>query len=619
MMCVIGFSLKIGAFVAKKKFEIPANSKIQAAVDQVYLSDEDVLMSNKNDDENDGLSFNKPEDDSVEEISVDLDHTVQMDDIDLDSTIQMDDIDLDIDLDGDLSLAEGEGDSVEINENAADDDALNLDVDEGDDLSLSADGDEVDNGELDLDEDDLDLSDDGDDLSLSDGDDDLDLGDDLDVGDIDDIDLDDIGEETGKTIVDGGGALASMEFSADELIPDPEADKKDFETVGTDTFNKTLTDLLHTEGVDEVLENIEVEEDEAFAVEKHKEMVQTEADRLINERDSALKAEVDEIAEEASDDSTGEVSENLTKDGIIAVDEMSYEKPGMEAEEESTGPILNADATSTIEMTPDLDMSANTEEALESGKVDISEVSRVSQKDETIEMTLPEMQVTSPQTPTPDIRLDDSPVEKGTLLTSLSSNELLDLRVTLAELREDRENLLGQISGLEEENYNQKQDNLSMKAEIDELKIEISIMKKRHLAEIEELRHAVSIAQEKKEVLEAKNKSYQKEIERLGYKLRVDFGKIKQREKDLESQLELMTMDADSKVKSRDSKILELKRKIDALEFNMENMSIKERQSRTDKVLLDDKLNKVVGTLRHSLKFLEEEMDIEEIKKDLDL
>ena len=39
-------------------------------------------------------------------------------------------------------------------------------------------------------------------------------------------------------------------------------------------------------------------------------------------------------------------------------------------------------------------------------------------------------------------------------------------------------------------------------------------------------------------------------------------------------------VDSENQIQSREKKILELKRKIDALEFNMENAAIKEEKSR---------------------------------------
>ena len=54
---------------------------------------------------------------------------------------------------------------------------------------------------------------------------------------------------------------------------------------------------------------------------------------------------------------------------------------------------------------------------------------------------------------------------------------------------------------------------------------------------------------------------------------------------------------------------MELRRKIDSLEFNMENVSIKEHKSQDDKRKLEDKLNKIMKTLRHSIKNLEDDIE----------
>lgn len=100
--------------------------------------------------------------------------------------------------------------------------------------------------------------------------------------------------------------------------------------------------------------------------------------------------------------------------------------------------------------------------------------------------------------------------------------------------------------------------------------------------------------------------------EKLEQRVRIDINQVMQREKELETKLEMLTIDVDSQVQSRDHKILELRRKIDSLEFNMENISIKEHKSQDDKRKLEDKLNKIMKTLRHSIKNLEEEEEEEE-------
>lgn len=247
----------------------------------------------------------------------------------------------------------------------------------------------------------------------------------------------------------------------------------------------------------------------------------------------------------------------------------------------------------------------------ETGEIDIATLLG---KEETSE------EVTEPtknlhQVSSPNIKEQVASENYASVNSKYSADDLLDIKITLSELKDDRKNLLDEITNLEHDKDKLLRDNLNLKADLDELKIELSIMKKRHVAELEDYKHQNSLLLEKREVLEAKNKNYQREIERLGSKIRIDFSKIKQREKELEGQLELVSIDADSKVKSRDLKILELKRKIDALEFNMENISIKEKQSVQDKSVLEDKLNRVVGTLRNSLSLLEQDIDISEITK----
>lgn len=247
----------------------------------------------------------------------------------------------------------------------------------------------------------------------------------------------------------------------------------------------------------------------------------------------------------------------------------------------------------------------------ETGEIDIATLlGKEEETEEVAEATKNLHQVSSP-----NIKEQVASENYASVNSRYSADDLLDIKITLSELKDDRKNLLDEITNLEHDKDKLLRDNLNLKADLDELKIELSIMKKRHVAELEDYKHQNSILLEKREVLEAKNKNYQREIERLGSKIRIDFSKIKQREKELEGQLELVSIDADSKVKSRDLKILELKRKIDALEFNMENISIKEKQSVQDKSVLEDKLNRVVGTLRNSLSLLEQDIDISEITK----
>ena len=190
-----------------------------------------------------------------------------------------------------------------------------------------------------------------------------------------------------------------------------------------------------------------------------------------------------------------------------------------------------------------------------------------------------------------------------------TSEESIRNLSTLRSLREEREDLLAQIKNLKAINKEVEQDSLTLKANFEEAKIEITILRKRHMTEIEDLKYRLSLSEEKKLMAEEKARQAELRREKLEQKVRIDFNQVKQREKELESKLELLSMDVDSQVQSRDQKILELRRKIDALEFNMENASMKEQKSSDDKRKLEDRLNKIMKTLRNSIKNLEDDID----------
>ncbi len=190
-----------------------------------------------------------------------------------------------------------------------------------------------------------------------------------------------------------------------------------------------------------------------------------------------------------------------------------------------------------------------------------------------------------------------------------TSEESIRNLSTLRSLREEREDLLSQLKNLKAQNKEVEQDSLTLKANLEEAKIEITILRKRHMVEIEDLKYRLGMSDEKKLMAEEKARQAELRREKLEQKVRIDFNQVKQREKELESKLELLSMDVDSQVQSRDQKILELRRKIDALEFNMENASMKEQKSSDDKRKLEDRLNKIMKTLRNSIKNLEDDID----------
>jgi hypothetical protein len=198
----------------------------------------------------------------------------------------------------------------------------------------------------------------------------------------------------------------------------------------------------------------------------------------------------------------------------------------------------------------------------------------------------------------------------------ISDEDSARVHGTIRQLREEREELLEQIKNFKSGMRELQQDNLTLKAALDDIKIEYSIIKKRHLSEVEDLKDRIAINEKKKIIAEDKAKVIELQKQKLEQKIKIDYNQVKQREKTLESQLEMITIELDSRIQIREQKILELNRKIESLEFNMENIAFRDQKSQDDKRKLEDKLSKIMKTLRHSIKNLED--DIELVSDEID-
>ncbi|RLA67633.1 MAG: hypothetical protein DRQ88_01985 [Epsilonproteobacteria bacterium] len=200
-------------------------------------------------------------------------------------------------------------------------------------------------------------------------------------------------------------------------------------------------------------------------------------------------------------------------------------------------------------------------------------------------------------------------------------NALVRLEATIRQLREEREEFLNEIQDLKADKDIIDSENLGFRSEVAELRIEVGILKKRNNEERGEYHQSKKILEESLIVSDHKMKNLEGDVTRLSQKARIDISKIRQKERELESQLELLTMDSENQINNRENKILDLKRKMDALEFNMENVGSREARIRDEKLKVEEKLNKVMKNMRSSIKFLEEELETEpaflqEIKKE---
>ena len=87
-------------------------------------------------------------------------------------------------------------------------------------------------------------------------------------------------------------------------------------------------------------------------------------------------------------------------------------------------------------------------------------------------------------------------------------------------------------------------------------------------------------------------------MERLKDRVRMDIRKIRVREKELENRLEIMKKDSEALITARENKIIELKRKLDLLEFNMDLLQDQYAREKDSTAKLREKLARAAQVVR---------------------
>lgn len=182
------------------------------------------------------------------------------------------------------------------------------------------------------------------------------------------------------------------------------------------------------------------------------------------------------------------------------------------------------------------------------------------------------------------------------------------LEAIIRSLREEREHLLKTINDAQEAKDRMMGTNLDLEATVEELKVELLLIKRRNEQQYHEEAFEKRMLKEKLALAEEKNKMLQKDLEILNQQTKIDSSKIMQREKELENQLEMLSIDSQNQLLSREKKIADLVREKDAIVFNLENLVSREKKIRLEKVEIEEKLNKIMKTLKNSVEFLEQEI-----------
>lgn len=117
-------------------------------------------------------------------------------------------------------------------------------------------------------------------------------------------------------------------------------------------------------------------------------------------------------------------------------------------------------------------------------------------------------------------------------------------------------------------------------------------------AEMNELRFQLKAKGDKARILDVKVREAAEETERLKERVRTDIRKIRVREKELENRLEIVKKDSEALLAARENKIIELKRKLDLLEFNMDLLQDQHARERENATKLRERLARAAQVVR---------------------
>jgi hypothetical protein len=177
----------------------------------------------------------------------------------------------------------------------------------------------------------------------------------------------------------------------------------------------------------------------------------------------------------------------------------------------------------------------------------------------------------SSRVPGPGIAAQGSPDEEA--LKSYLALREQDVAVLSGQLRSSKERIqqLESLLKTEKSRGAEVQEALSraeqrLKNYDREKQVEVEVTQK----QLEDLERQLREKTDKARQIETRLRLTSEEVGKVKDRVRVDIRRIRVREKELEGQLEILKKDSSALLQARDEKILELKRRIDLLEFNME-------------------------------------------------
>jgi chromosome segregation ATPase len=182
------------------------------------------------------------------------------------------------------------------------------------------------------------------------------------------------------------------------------------------------------------------------------------------------------------------------------------------------------------------------------------------------------------------------------LYKSLAHNQLLRQKVQDLEKRTDK---------LEMDAHYWKKKSDESKQEAEEVVLNHKLIENNFEKEKDEYKHKLMVLEEKVKYWEQKFHEQKLKNSELSSKQHMDHKSIKRREDELEERLSLLHSDSGMQIQVREKKIMELKRKVDLLDFDLQESVLRESEMKERIKELEKKLEHSVSTLRSLFRELE--------------
>lgn len=152
---------------------------------------------------------------------------------------------------------------------------------------------------------------------------------------------------------------------------------------------------------------------------------------------------------------------------------------------------------------------------------------------------------------------------------------------------------------------------------IERLTTENEELRKQHAAEIASREQLVQTKQDKLLVAERKADMAQKKYDELKERITRDLKHIRIREKELEAKLEILKRDSETLLQAKDRKLLEFRRKIDSLEYEMETQREKYSEVERKMTFWKERMQRVLRALKLGTSLLEVDEEIQDLDPEI--